>query len=607
MRPHAIFLLSLLLLSSAAAAAPSPYRFDAPARVVAFGDVHGAYDALEKTLRAAGVIDAQGKWTGGNAHLVSVGDLLDRGPGSRQAMELLMRLEGEAQAAGGRVHVVMGNHEVMNLTRELRDASAAEFAAFARDETAEERAQALQAFLARKAGSADEAALRAEFDRRFPPGWFAHRREFGREGRYGRWLLARPVAIAVGDTLFAHGGFSRALSGYDLDRLNREFHAGLDSYLEAAETLERGGWLSFDMPGESWAGALAPRLAVADPPPDPALAAAARVVLGIETAPLFGIRGPVWYRGLAMCRGVTEQDVADEMQAQFGVSRLAVGHTVTPRLRPTSRLGGDVLMLDTGMLHAVYRGKGHAVEIDAGGVRAIDEDGKRIEILADDRLSGLAVPGSTDAVLESALLAATVAKRTPQEGAREAVTLDYKGTPLQAWFFPSRRGGAHARELAAYRLDRLLGLGLVPTTVERELDGTPGALQWRPDNIVGAAQAAAGARGGTAWCETNPELELLYVWDSLLLNKGRTPETLHWAADDWFLLASDHRNAFGTGQGPPPHLKEHALKVGPELCRRLKALDAASLEKSLADAASKKEKSALLKRRDGIVKKARCA
>jgi len=82
-------------------------------RVVAIGDVHGDYDQLMALLRSAALIDAEGKWSGGKTHLVQTGDLLDRGPDSRKAMELFMRLEEEARTAGGEVHVLIGNHEAM--------------------------------------------------------------------------------------------------------------------------------------------------------------------------------------------------------------------------------------------------------------------------------------------------------------------------------------------------------------------------------------------------------------------------------------------------------------------------------------------------------------
>ena len=95
---------------------------------------------MVEALTAAEIVDGELAWSGADAHLVIVGDILDRGPDSRAAMDLLMKLETEAEAAGGRVHVLIGNHEAMNLVGDLRYVAAAEYAAFAEEEQAEERA-----------------------------------------------------------------------------------------------------------------------------------------------------------------------------------------------------------------------------------------------------------------------------------------------------------------------------------------------------------------------------------------------------------------------------------------------------------------------------------
>jgi hypothetical protein len=127
-------LLVLCALSRVSTAEPSALqpevRVQAP-RIVAFGDVHGAFDQMFRLLRELQIVDASGNWSAGTTHLVSLGDLLDRGPQSRKVMDLLMKLQPQALAAGGRVHVVLGNHELMNLTGDLRYVSAGEYAAFA--------------------------------------------------------------------------------------------------------------------------------------------------------------------------------------------------------------------------------------------------------------------------------------------------------------------------------------------------------------------------------------------------------------------------------------------------------------------------------------------
>ncbi|HSM38595.1 MAG TPA: PfkB family carbohydrate kinase [Candidatus Limnocylindrales bacterium] len=79
------------------------------------GDVHGMLGELRAALRLAGLIDASGSWAGGRDELWLTGDLADRGPDGIGVIELVMRLQREAPAAGGRVGCVLGNHEVQLL------------------------------------------------------------------------------------------------------------------------------------------------------------------------------------------------------------------------------------------------------------------------------------------------------------------------------------------------------------------------------------------------------------------------------------------------------------------------------------------------------------
>ncbi|MDD4003835.1 MAG: metallophosphoesterase [Elusimicrobiaceae bacterium] len=80
--------------------------------LVAVGDVHGEYDGFLELLRHAGLADARGAWRGGNATLVQIGDVVDRGPRPFEVQNLLARLQREAGRAGGSVVRLLGNHEL---------------------------------------------------------------------------------------------------------------------------------------------------------------------------------------------------------------------------------------------------------------------------------------------------------------------------------------------------------------------------------------------------------------------------------------------------------------------------------------------------------------
>ncbi len=159
------------------------WRHPAQARVVAVGDVHGDRAALVRVLRLAGLVDADMRWTGGTAWLVQTGDLLDRGDDEQQIIDDLERLEGEAEAAGGRLVWLDGNHELMNAAGDLRYVTPGGFTDFEdvpgldRDHFADAPAQA-------------RARLAA-----FAPG-----------GPYARVLAGQSIAAVIGDTAFVHGG-----------------------------------------------------------------------------------------------------------------------------------------------------------------------------------------------------------------------------------------------------------------------------------------------------------------------------------------------------------------------------------------------------------------
>ena len=84
--------------------------------IYVIGDVHGEYDKLVRLLNQSGLVDDRLRWSGGGATLWFLGDLVDRGPDGVGVVDLVMRLQVEAEVAGGRVGVLLGNHEPVILS-----------------------------------------------------------------------------------------------------------------------------------------------------------------------------------------------------------------------------------------------------------------------------------------------------------------------------------------------------------------------------------------------------------------------------------------------------------------------------------------------------------
>jgi hypothetical protein len=559
-------------------------------RVIAFGDVHGSADDLTRLLRAVGVIDEDLRWSAGKSHVISLGDLLDRGAHSREVMDLLMRLQDEAAAAGGELHVVLGNHEAMNLLGDLRYVTPAEFSAYEADEPAGLRERLRADRVAR-----GEVSSEAEFDRRFPPGYFGHRAAFASDGRYGRWLLGLPVAVVIDDTLFMHGGPSHLLDGLSLDEINRRYRSALSEYLRALEALQAAGLVRVDDSFDERAALAEQRR----PDESAALAEAVRRFAAADSSDWLSGDGPNWSRGAALCNEASEADVLRPLLEGLGVDRLVIGHTVARDRRAASRFDGAVIKLDTGMNRAAYQGHPAAllIEKDAARVMYADERGEPAAI--PEEPLHVTPPELDDEVVAAVLARGEVKIGTPREAGAIEVTVELEGRRVGALFVPAR-GDTVTRELAAYRLDRALRLGLVPATVERAVNGRAGFLQARPSRWVSQADVESQSLRPSGSCAVAPQIELMYAFDALIGNQGRTRERILYDAE-WTLLLTGHDRAFGTARTLPRSLEARPPRPGAEMRRRLAALDMPTVERAVGELLGERELTALLARRDALL------
>lgn len=176
-------------------------RYPAARRVVAIGDLHGDLDATYDALRLVGAIDEDWRWIGGELVVVQTGDQLDRGNREQEIVDRLDELAMEARAQRGAVHVLNGNHELMNVALDLRYVTPEGFADF-------EGAVAV--------GTLDSTLAALEPERR------ARAAAFRPGGEYARRLASRPIVVIVGRTLFVHGGIDLENVAYGLGRINAE-------------------------------------------------------------------------------------------------------------------------------------------------------------------------------------------------------------------------------------------------------------------------------------------------------------------------------------------------------------------------------------------------
>jgi len=319
--------LALLAVSCAAGAAE---------RIVAVGDIHGAYRELLAVLNAAGLADAEGHWAGGDATLVQVGDVLDRGPDERRVLDLLMSLEGEAKAAGGRVVVLLGNHEIMSMLGDWRYVSPAALADF---------------------GGAD-----------------ARRAALAPDGKYGRWLRARPAIVAIDGTVFVHGGVSADLSQLGARGMRQRVREEL-ARMDAARTR-----------------AIKTRVLQQDGDLDALLELKLPQLAHYPGWLISHQDGPFWFRGFAELSDEKLEALLSELLPAFRAKRFVSGHSVQLPGAIRVRAGGRVLLIDTGMLGPPTYPGGQPVALELRGARlgTIAVDGTRTPLDVETRASARA-------------------------------------------------------------------------------------------------------------------------------------------------------------------------------------------------------------------------
>ena len=225
-----------LIIAAALAATPAIAAPPQPQRIVAVGDLHGDFSVWRDIASAAGLVDRRGHWTGGRTTLVQLGDMVDREPDSSKIVRDLIRLQKEAPKKGGRVIVLTGNHEAMNVIGDLRYTVAGDFAEFATSRSAELRERLyeskkadIEAQYRAKDPALTSEAIRDAWMKETPLGWVEQRLAWAPDGEIGRWVLHNPAVALVGGNLFVHGGLSAEYSKLPIDAINAQVAEALRS------------------------------------------------------------------------------------------------------------------------------------------------------------------------------------------------------------------------------------------------------------------------------------------------------------------------------------------------------------------------------------------
>jgi hypothetical protein len=390
----------LLLAVVLCATAPPPALIaQGQARIIAIGDIHGSIDGIKSILKVAGLIDGSNKWIGGKAQLLQTGDYMDRGAGVRQVMDLLMSLEDPAKSAGGRAFALLGNHEVMNLIGETRDATPEIFATFADADSEKRRESAWDDYAKLGAAKKDKgepiptvyAQTKTAWLTTHPLGFVEYKEALSPKGKYGAWLRGKPMVTEVAGNIFMHAGINPDNAPGKIDDLNDQLRSEIkkmdqfiDKLIDAKLATRDFTLQEIVQVASSELGLANARIAAAKAEgKEPEgrllnmpLLLQAQEIMKVDSWLAIAPEGAMWYRGLSTVNDDPSGAPFAALLQKYGAKRFVTGHTPQAGRAITVRFGGRAVLIDTGMLTSVYKGRASALEIDGDRLTACYEDGK---------------------------------------------------------------------------------------------------------------------------------------------------------------------------------------------------------------------------------------
>jgi hypothetical protein len=175
----------------------NPSTFSDISKFFVISDIHGQFDQMVKILTNNRIIDTNLDWAWGEGHLIILGDVFDRGDKVTECLWLTHKLEMQAENFKGKVHYLLGNHEMMVLRGDDR-------------------------YVADKY---KKTAKLMQLD---------HKNIYSPNSEFGRWLRTKHTIIRLNDVLFVHAGIHPKLLDYNrnFQEINNYIRSNIDATKE---------------------------------------------------------------------------------------------------------------------------------------------------------------------------------------------------------------------------------------------------------------------------------------------------------------------------------------------------------------------------------------
>ena len=420
--------------------------------------------------------------------------------------------------------------------------------------------------------------------------------------------------------VFVHGGLTEHVAALGLDEINREIFADLRSYQEHRARFEAEGGTA---PFSSFQELMNDAFAIQATSSDKKLQA--RIEAGKLRKFLDSLvivpEGPLWYRGNSLEDERIERDRLEACLELLDASALVVGHTGTRTGRIQTRFGERLFRTDVGLVH---NGAPQAIVFEEGKARVFDGQTETWIAAVVEPTHGEGerqdYPVVSDLFMERFLVKAKVQSfRELGRGSTRPLLLVLDGKDL------NKRGlfkhvdcvvkvqavdgselqmkDRHQHEVAAYKVDRMLGLGKVPVTVVRTLeDHGAGSLQSWIEGSIDNTEIDREAMSDSELTLLEGRLMRGRVFDALIGNPERKQsDILHRPEADQIFFV-DHSATFSISHELGPFLGDEGCFLDPDFEQALRSLSRERVDEELEPWVSNEQIRALMDRRDALLR-----
>jgi len=586
----------VLALSSLSFAAQYPCEWTGVERVIAVGDLHGDYEKFVLILKnpKVGLIDDNLHWIGGKTHFVQTGDILDRGDRAKEILDLLMDLEKEAEAAGGKVHILLGNHEEATITGISLGypdyVSVKQFVSFLPEDFRRAREikylsglPAVKQLQVRVLGEdLDKDPILSNFwadvltnirKRNDPEAAFAYFANFNQT--YGKWLLQKNSIIKINDIIFVHGGISLEYSTWKPKDINDVLRLEMGAYARNPINPQLAGQV------------FTPRL-------------------------VYNPRGPLWYRQ----DDVTSQTEIDKILANLGADRMVVGHNflgfgvrspIVLQEDAVARFENKVWMIDTGIGFSDLGGMLYALIIENGKFTFYASPAEPEAQSFQENSEGEG-PITTQEIENFLKISIPQVVVQGEAGRTDPWKVKLASNGITRWAQfkyinrprPEPIPDSFEYEIAAYELNKYLGLDLVPPVIRRTVKDTLGSLQIFVENAIRESDRKNGNFIPNDQETFSQAMADLKVFENLVYDTCRNDKDTLIQKDTGKIYRVDFSEAFAPQQGTIPGCE--IVRCSRKLFQMLCNWDGGKVTALLAPYLSEDEILALHTRQGSIVR-----